>query len=99
MEKNMKKIVLSFAFFALPSVGFAHGNIFSTTTDSVSAAIVKFQTEDRSIVDAYKGLRAWHSGAVVKVRFYYGDDNASLLYQCEMKHYENGEEEIICSEQ
>ena len=95
----MKKAIIAAGMFLLPGIGYAHGNIFSTTADSIAVAIEKFQTEESAIVNSYKGLRAWQSGSFIKVRFYYGNADDSLLYQCEMKHHGNGEEEIVCANQ
>ncbi|MCB0414305.1 MAG: hypothetical protein KDD50_08235 [Bdellovibrionales bacterium] len=91
----MKKLLIA-AIFALPMLAHAHGDVFEMTEMSVSEALRKFQTEETtSTIQAYRGVRAWPSGAEIKVRVYYGAQD-SFLYSCEMDHATGAEEKIVC---
>ncbi len=83
---------------ALPMSAFGHGSVIELTDLSATAALTKFQAEETEpTLDDFNGIKAWPSGAVIKVKVYLKSSDA-LVYSCQMVH-DGADEEMVCTKE
>lgn len=94
----MKAIVLALLVTS-PLIALAHSNPIDMVSDSTTAALKKFKTEETMAASSFSGIKAWVSGASTKVRVYYRNNEANVLYGCIMHHADDGTEHILCTKE
>lgn len=76
----------------------AHGSLLNLSKMAISESLVVFEnSQSEPIVRSYSGVKAWSSKGKIKVRVYFDNNKSSIVYQCEMKHFDDGSESMVCS--
>ena len=95
----MKKFFLVAAILILPSLSFAHGSLLNLTKAAIDESLEVFvDSKAKDISDSFSGVKAWRSKTKIKVRIYFDENNQSVVYSCEMKHFQDGTEKMMCIE-
>ncbi len=75
----------------------AHGSLIDLSQDAISESLVRFQSAfSAKQIQTYSGVKAWKSNSNIKVRVYF-DGNDSVVYECELKHFDDGTEKMVCT--
>ena len=93
----MKKLVLTFALLNISTTAFAHGNPFSMTADSITAAAEKFEKEEAASMPLYTGVKGWPNADKIQVKVYLSN-NTTINYLCSMMNM-GGSDMMMCDKQ
>ncbi len=93
----MKKLALTFVLLTISATAFAHGNPFSMTADSISAAAEKFEKEEAGSMKQFTGVKGWPVADKIQVKVYLSN-NATINYLCFMVNM-GGNDMMMCDKQ
>ena len=94
----MKRILFTLSV-VFPAMVLAHGSKVETVEQATVVALEKFEKEEtEAVVKAFNAVKSWVSGAKIKVKAYYKENEERVLYECQIKHVAE-EEEMVCDKQ
>ena len=75
----------------------AHGSLIDLSQVAISESLNQFQSAfSAKQIQSYSGVKAWKSSNNIKVRVYF-DSSDSVVYECELKHFDDGTEKMVCT--